>query len=64
MKTDDRKKDNSMCKHKHLVFLGKQEMPAKEHFLALFNCLDCCSTIALKMAKEAGRSKGNLSRSA
>ena len=41
-----------VCKHKHLVFLGKQEIPTGNGFLALFNCEDCRSTISLKMVSK------------
>ncbi len=41
-----------MCKHKNLVYLGKQELIRSEQYLALFNCIDCESTISLKVRKE------------
>ena len=49
--------EKKMCKHKHLVFLGKQEFPLEERFLALFNCKDCRSTISLRMLKRAARNR-------
>ena len=45
------KREKNVCKHKHLVFIGKQEIPSQERFLALFNCLDCRTTISLKLVK-------------
>lgn len=49
MKTDKTMQKKTKCKHKRLTFLGKQEMPTEDAFLALFNCEDCRSTISLKM---------------
>ena len=49
MNANIRKKEKNVCKHKHLVFLGKQEILNADGFLALFNCMDCRSTITLKM---------------
>ena len=43
------------CKHKRLIFLGKQELPGSGDFLALFNCADCSTTISLEMKKKARR---------
>ena len=51
MRLETEKKEKIMCKHKHLVFLGKQELLTEEKFIALFNCQDCRSTISLKMVK-------------
>lgn len=46
------RQDKEMCKHKRLVFLGKQELLPEGFFLALFNCEDCRTTISLKMVKK------------
>ncbi len=40
-----------MCKHKHIIYLGKQELISKGKYLFLFNCQDCLSTISLKLKK-------------
>lgn len=40
-----------MCKHKHIIYLGKQELICKEEYLVLFNCQDCLSTISLQLKK-------------
>ena len=45
-----------MCKHKNIVFLGKQEIPETNEYLALFNCQDCHSTITLKLKKKRRKS--------
>ncbi len=51
----DKKRASRVCKHKRLLFLGKQEFTDRGDFLALFNCADCLSTITLKMKKKARR---------
>lgn len=53
MRKPKSKIEKKMCKHKHLHFLGKQEIPSGGGFLALFNCQDCRTTITLKMIKTA-----------
>jgi|SaaInl7_200m_RNA_FD_contig_21_1069697_length_250_multi_14_in_0_out_0_1 hypothetical protein len=53
-----------MCKHKRLVFLGKQEVSPEHSFLALFNCVDCRSTISLKMTNKNFKRREKLSKSA
>jgi hypothetical protein len=40
-----------MCKHKHIIYLGKQELISKGKYLVLFNCQDCFSTISLQLKK-------------
>jgi hypothetical protein len=47
-----KKHTSNVCKHKRLIFLGKQEQPDNGDFLALFNCADCHTTISLKMKKK------------
>ncbi len=64
MKQTNANQDKKMCKHKRLVFLGKQEMPAENSFLALFNCEDCRSTISLKMVNKNFKRREGLPRSA
>ena len=49
----EKKHARKACKHKRLIFLGKQEIPDNGDFLALFNCADCHTTISLKMKKKA-----------
>ena len=51
----EKKHASNACKHKRLIFLGKQELPDNGDFLALFNCADCRTTISLKMKKKARR---------
>ena len=48
----EKKPASAVCGHKRLVFLGKQELTGSADFLALFNCVDCQSTISLKMTKK------------
>ena len=44
-----------VCKHKNLVFIGKQQIDKDGNdFLALFNCDYCHSTISLRMKKSKG----------
>ena len=51
----EKKRASRVCKHKRLIFLGKQEFTDRGNFLALFNCEECCTTISLKMKKKAYR---------
>ena len=51
----DKKRASRVCKHKRLLFLGKQEFNDRGDFLALFNCEKCCTTVSLKMKKKAHR---------
>ena len=48
----EKKRTGNVCKHKRLIFLGKQEFADSGDFLALFNCADCRTTISLKMKKK------------
>ncbi len=42
-----------MCKHKNLVYLGKQPVTLKaDRFLYLFNCIACKTTISIRPRKE------------
>ncbi len=42
-----------VCKHKKLVYIGKQNIDRDgKDFLALFNCQACHSTISLRMKKQ------------
>lgn len=42
----------NVCKHKNLVFIGKQQLDKDgKDFLALFNCNYCHSTITLRMKR-------------
>ena len=52
----EKKRTGNLCKHKRLIFLGKQGIAGSGDFLALFNCADCSTTISLKI-KEKGRRK-------
>jgi len=48
-----------VCKHKKLVFLGKQQIDVDgKEYLALFNCNFCHTTISLRMDKKKGRPAG------
>lgn len=51
----EKKRASKVCLHKKLIFLGKQEFSDNGDFLALFNCVDCRTTISLKMKKKARR---------
>ncbi|HUU28383.1 MAG TPA: hypothetical protein VM123_11265 [archaeon] len=41
-----------MCKHKSLVYIGKQQLLIKGEYLALFNCKACKSTVSIKLKKK------------
>ena len=47
-----------MCKHKNVIYLGKQQadMKGKNH-LYLFNCEKCHSTIVLPAHADTGNSR-------
>ena len=45
-------KEGKMCKHKKLVYIGKQpENLRSNRFLYLFNCTTCKTTISMKPRK-------------
>ena len=60
----EKKRSGKLCRHKRLIFLGKQEMPDSGDFLALFNCADCRTTISLNMKKKARRQPAKESKPA
>ncbi|MBN2289507.1 MAG: hypothetical protein JXQ83_09265 [Candidatus Glassbacteria bacterium] len=42
-----------MCKHKDLIYIGKQQIDKDgKEFLALFNCNVCHSTISLRTREQ------------
>ena len=49
------------CKHKKLVFLGKQELTEKE-YLPLFNCLDCHTTVTIRLRRRKFSSRSMLKK--
>jgi len=49
------------CKHKNVVFLGKQKL-ASDDYLPLFNCLTCQSTITIRVRKQRPMAKEKLTK--
>jgi hypothetical protein len=47
-----------VCKHKNLIYIGKQQVDKLgREYLALFNCNFCHSTISIRMKAKSGRKK-------